>query len=675
MTHQAIKAMLKTFVSRTCVGNIDVVEDELDGTEQDLDIAFFQQEVGVSPHRVLDAWSTRSSDFAFMESSVAPSESRLAIALMNVLRYSERLHQDIEHRQMLRGHDGFNAIPLELITLPAHLDEFSLVETLCEHPHLAALLPEFRRPLRTYIKQILDLVRDQSNRYVEHLVTTRLDEMLSHSDISSQGAVQTFEEAERQEVCLLKLPCKSASMNKWSGLFSDEWIERLVESDSTLREQLDALKLNADRQYAGLCERAVRPAHVVSLQGVHRDELWSEALRPYCLGEVSRVIKERRTHDIIDDVIACFEQLIDARRPKDQRVGSFWISEEDPELITVVFLTRDGRLLAQRDVSWRPQEPESIVDAFESIRIRTLTYPEELNQRYPEAISLLNTRYTMKSVISVALSRTQAPLNLNTAAYSALRVGQRYVAPLRYWIRADLVALTRHILSPPAWSCLERSGRLETLLSRLHDHCSERWLDLRRRRAQKRKEQEAHSDQAVKGASVYARGQRVEVRVIAHVEYYLDVVTLLDGRCGRIKINPTEQKRLPSFSQAGPQVGLVLTAMVLGEHPTTGELTLVLVSDPVTVDDHSTGVNDQNVDDGSNEIPSHKPSHESSSALKSEDRDTLSRLNALFSHSEAQVDDKNTSSRGQVKQGSDHQAMPKSTSNQVPRVAVSYRSP
>jgi hypothetical protein len=226
---------------------------------------------------------------------------------------------------------------------------------------------------------------------------------------------------------------------------------------------------------------------------------------------------------------------------------------------------------------------------------------------------------------------------------------------------------------------LERSSQLESLLSRLHDHCSERWLDLRRRRAQRKKEQEAQSDQVVKSSSVYERGQRVDVRVTAHVEYYLDVVTILDGRRGRIKINPTEQKKHPSFSQVGVQVGLVLTAMVLGEHPTTGELTLVLVSTPASVDDHSTDEDGQDVGEDSAEIPSHESGHEAgheaSSTLNSGGQDTLSRLNALFSHPEAQVDDENTPPTDHAKHNPDHRLTSKSTPNQVPRVSVSYRSP
>ena len=219
---------------------------------------------------------------------------------------------------------------------------------------------------------------------------------------------------------------------------------------------------------------------------------------------------------------------------------------------------------------------------------------------------------------------------------------------MRFWIRANLTELTRHLIPPLALACLEYSEDLERLSERLRDHCSERWLELRRRRAQRQNEEKKPSDTP----HVYVRGQRVEVRIVDQIEYYIDVVTLLDRRPGRIKITPTDQKTYPSlFQTLEPQTGLTLMATVLGEHPTTGDLTLVLEQGALTPDSVSDGEENTSED-----------SHQSDESTSSS-QETLDRLNSLFSTSSSPDHDTAHHSKASLDQ-----------SDPLSRVSVSYRS-
>ena len=147
-----------------------------------------------------------------------------------------------------------------------------------------------------------------------------------------------------------------------------------------------------------------------------------------------------------------------------------------------MFLTRDGKLLAQRDLTWDLNQVDSILEAFSIINIRILTYPEGLDQIYPKAFNLLKDRYQLFSVSSVVLDPVPHPLSLTDNAQKALRIGQRFVAPLRFWARTDLIELMKCFTTPRIMNCLEESNRLDSLQARLQDSCAKRWLLLRQRR-------------------------------------------------------------------------------------------------------------------------------------------------------------------------------------------------
>jgi hypothetical protein len=535
-------------------------------------------------------------------------------------------------------------------SLVVHVHELSLVEILCDHPEITSAVTDQSHLLERQIRRILSKVRQNVSTFIQSLVDHRLDDMAGSSRLSMSS--QTHQAHHKpQEVCLLKAPFKSSQMNKWDQLFSNDWIEDLLNDNSELLIYLSELRDDVYHIFES-SEPESTQHQVFTINEMSLDDLWEEVIKPYYVNEVRREIHQARAVDITTDVTRCFEQLIDAKRPRDQRIGSFWISEEHPELITVIFLTRDGRLLAQRDVSWDPQEPESIIDAFEQIRIRTLTYPNELSQRYPVALELLDQIYTLKASSSIALDDDQTPPNLTKSAYSALCIGQRYVAPLRFWIRADLTELTRHLIPPLALACLEYSEDLERLSERLRDHCSERWLELRRRRAQRQKEHKKPSDTS----NVYVRGQRVEVRIVDQIEYYIDVVTLQDHRPGRIKVTPTDQRNHPFFFQTlEPQIGLTIMATVLGEHPTTGDLTLTLEQGPLTPDSISTLEMNDGAEDHSDD------NHQSGGSISS-GQETLDRLNSLFSTSSPDHDTAHHSKASLDK------------SDPLSQVSVSYRS-
>ena len=141
--------------------------------------------------------------------------------------------------------------------------------------------------------------------------------------------------------------------------------------------------------------------------------IWSEILEPYLREIVSEAIVKRRNADMISDLNQCFIELIDAKRPQRSEIGSFWINQEQPSEITVIFLTRDGKLLAQRDVTWTPSDPKSVTEAFKIINIRLLTYPKELEEIYPEMLEQLSSLYELRAVSSIVLDPVPHPQSLS----------------------------------------------------------------------------------------------------------------------------------------------------------------------------------------------------------------------------------------------------------------------
>ena len=200
-----------------------------------------------------------------------------------------------------------------------------------------------------------------------------------------------------------------------------------------------------------------------------------------------------QAHVIFYQVRFNFETLISQARPKDQKVGSLFFNPQDPTQITIIFINRDGRLLAQRNLLWPSLDPQDLPAVFKPIRIRTLVVSNTLSAIEETAVQTLNTLYEIKRINSTGLDPVLRPLNLSSDAQKALRLGQRYVAPLRFWIRGDLNAFTESILSQEELDCISRHKPLTYWFQKLKEQNEIKWVYFRRKRMQREQLKQAQS--------------------------------------------------------------------------------------------------------------------------------------------------------------------------------------
>ena len=229
----------------------------------------------------------------------------------------------------------------------------------------------------------------------------------------------------------------------------------------------------------------------ISVENSIEDQNWDVEIWTLIQNEVFNWVKEEllqiQLQVVHYRVQWFFESLIAHPRPKEQKVGSFTFHPDDPSKITVIFINRDGRLLAQRDLDWDSLELNDLSSVFESIRIRTLVCSSDLTPLEEKAVEFLKRDYEIKRVNPTGLDPVLRPLNLSQEAQKALRLGQRYVAPLRFWIRGDLKSVARTALSECEYQFLEEHQAFDTLFDRLKEQNELKWVYFRRKRVQREK--------------------------------------------------------------------------------------------------------------------------------------------------------------------------------------------
>ena len=415
------------------------------------------------------AWKERESTFTFLEHSSSPVDIEKALSLTRLLRRADKLIDEITNLNESRKKEQKAPIDIELLLNTRSLEGLIFIETL----HDESLITQVARLVNISEKDFLEKTMSIVYRHLDHFGETY------------QAQVEELEPKNDQE-SWLAYPCVSCNINKWSQHFDSSTFDFMEVNNPNIDRLLDHV-YNEWSVLWQIQDWAQQVHYQGESQDTNRsenvdDHVWHDLFEPFILELATEMIRDLRDQDFIEDLNTCFTSLIDAKRPKDQRVGSFWIDKSAPENITVMFLTRDGKLLAQRDLVWNPQQANSILEAFDIINIRMLTYPEGLDQSYPAAFQLLKTRYQLYPVSSVVLDPVPHPLSLSDNAQKALRIGQRFVAPLRFWARTNLVELMKCFATPQIINCLAESGRLGDLQDRLQDSCAERWLSLRQKR-------------------------------------------------------------------------------------------------------------------------------------------------------------------------------------------------
>ena len=562
---------------------------------------------------IVSCWLNRESDFEFLESDAAPDNVSDAIKLLKLMRMLEAQRDEIFTLNQTRLMEGKLPIPDEICAKTQSLEDLTFIEELIDEGLLKQLSEELEEEEGVLVETFMCALDTHLKNFVERYILE----------------TQPIEARPDQEATWLAYPCKSCKIDTWSKDLERDHFSCVESGQKALFELLnhfhqDWVKIWQTSDWSS----DFRWQDDVGTMAANT--VWSEFIEPYLKERASLSILHQRNKDLIDDLNGCFVNLIDAKRPKDQRIGSLWFNGDDPSMITVIFLTRDGKLLAQRDIVWDPNDPTSIVKAFEIINIRLLTYPSGLDQQFPEAFSRLQEMYNLHPVSSIVLDPVPHPQSLTQDAQKALRIGQRFVAPLRFWARTNLLELMRCISTPSVFDCLERSQSLDSLLHTLKDTAAERWLYLRKRRSHKKRGSNPYlkqdsdnlqrsrdylsytaKDTVETSTSNFTRGQQIKMRVLKKEGNTIYLETLNSLQKGWLRLYPRSQRPL--------RLQQIIKTFVLGIDPKTQELILTL--DRVQNHDHLV--------DGTQGEQSQSPL--SSQNDLSTAKHTLDRLNSLFS--------------------------------------------
>ena len=428
---------------------------------------------GDSLHHLLERWFKRESNFTFLESIEGVSEPQEPLALCEALSRAERLAEDVERLQEARAAEGRSPLPEALCGVARTLDELTLMEELFDENVIqvtdateANLCLSGVRALSEALYQsaraLLMGEGSQPTRGLEGLEGLEgRDEREGQEEREGEGA----EEGGGQP-WVLDLPLRRSPLRR-----AGRW--RAVWGEGALAELLGRAREGVDE--GALFEAWIKGAPAREQGHLSWREVWREHLAPAAPELALSALRGDLERAVFEDVADEFERLAGV---------VFW--GERWEQVTVMFSKRDGQLLAQRDLTWDPTRPEGAVEAFESIKIRTLVVPCELPPELLPAVEALTARYEIARVSSVGTVEVTRPVNLTPEAQRAWQLAQRFSAPLRFWARAHISDLAREALPQELHAiALGTPEREERLASRVRCRSDARWLELRRRRLER----------------------------------------------------------------------------------------------------------------------------------------------------------------------------------------------
>ena len=530
--------------------------------------AFGDESQRINIEQLLAAWRRRESTFTFLESAELPDDHQESSTLCALIASAERLSDEICALQAARAAEGRAPLPEQVYQGVGTLEELTLMEELFDC-------------------DVLNVTNSIDSRSCLAGARALADELYRASSALLTRAAPIAPEQETQSGApwILEMPLGPSPLRR-AGEWREAWSE----------EGLGAL---LGRGRAEVNEREVyhRWSRELSARAAGElswEEVWREHLAPAAPELALSALRADLESAVIEDVADEFERLASARRPKDQRVAGVVFWGDRWEQVTVMFAKRDGQLLAQRDITWDPTRPDLAVEAFSSIKIRTLVVPCELPSALLPALEALTARYDVARVSAAGVTPVTRPANLTLEAQRAWQLAQRFAAPLRFWARADISALARELLPSPlhavALGTPEREGRMQ---ARVRCRSDARWLELRRRRLERgareaerearprqrppepppQRDEELSQEVAAPPASAarpLRRGDEVEVQVTSVEPYRLRALRLEDSREALISLSGSRDGA-SSF-----RVGERIKAYVIHDHPRNHHLSLTL---------------------------------------------------------------------------------------------------
>lgn len=582
------------------------------------------QNEAIDLKHAIELWVHKESDFKFLESKIIPQEAELARELVSIFSEAELLFYEQQKIKEARIQDDLDPLPQHFFEVTQSLDELDWVETLYEEELL-----EEDHPILLQIT--MDCARKVMWALIEDVCST------TQLKLHPQAYLSPVENLEPDlkwvgEQRLQPLPLHR--LKAWGALGSTSAIKQ------TLNESFERLK----KQFQKIEQAWSKDCEERDL--MYDLSFWHTHILPCGQRWATRYLTSRLVYAISEDVADRFELLAKSERPRDHRVGALIFSGARHEEVTVIFAKRDGQILAQREVSWDPEHPELICNAFDSIKIRTLVAPDLVPEQVERALEHLCERYRIARISQLGHIEIKRPHNLSVQAQIGLQLAQRYVAPLRYWARANLLAIAQASLDPSLYELISHHESWQTIYLRsLKGRVNSEWVRLRSLRQQPDlmnkpllKNLPAPPEQPIHthplNQNILRRGDLVDVTLTEITPYRLkgEITSKLNyGRQALISLSGSRDlKESQQF-----KVGQSLQAFVIHDHPKQehAQLTLRALSSSAKYQNRSYPSKKQAQGQPQNDPLSHSKQQIQQNPSKSDssaERDTLNTLNSMF---------------------------------------------
>lgn len=469
-------------------------------------------------NRIIQSWVERKNVFSFLEEVHRFQSDPCILEIYQILKRSEDMWTVLQQEIDLI-HDNTSdrsRLFISLLLQSNTIYEYNIIQKLFHlrlpkfliYEHIDMILCQFRDLHKILLTQLVSLlnVSDIQNNEV-HVARINLDKQVNTQTITYYNEISCHYSKPNTMLPLDTLICCSCA---------DQPIEHSIEQSSIkihkpiyvhcltkiYHEKLDIitqyLKLEKIQSLdytnqSKLSELVFHIAkdidcltylqrHLKDIKSDHISIAWEQYIESALYKSILFSVKQYQITLLINIIRKRYTHLIDAQRPQCQKIGSLYFGGENDQNITVVFLTRDGELLAQRDYVWNSDQASDLKDALHEVKVKSLVISQSVSMRVFNALEYLKFKYQIYYVSPVGLDPVVRPLNLIPAAQKAIRLGQRYVAPLRYWARVDVSAFVKSLLPPSFFNLLYEYDELNAVREMMKLENSIRWITLRKTR-------------------------------------------------------------------------------------------------------------------------------------------------------------------------------------------------
>jgi hypothetical protein len=493
-------------------------------------------------NQIIQFWIHRKNIFSFLEEVHKLHNDRSILEIYQTLKRSEEVWHLLQQEVDL-SHDSTSDISQSLISLLLQSDttyEYNIIHKLFHSSLLQSLISEhaniilyqFRNLHKVLLNQLVSLLdisdiqnhemhitKINLNKQINTQMMTYYDEISCHYSKPNKAlplhtliccpcADQPTKESTNQSSIKIHKPIYVHCLTK---VYHDKLdsitkylkLEKMQSLDNANQSKLSEIVFHIAKDIDCL---TCLQNHIKDVDSDYILMAWKQCIETALYKSVLFDFKQNQITLLINIIRKKYTQLIDAQRPQCQKIGSLYFGGKNDENITVVFLTRDGELLAQRDYVWNTDQPSDLKDTLDEVKVKSLVISQSVSMRVFYALEGLKSKYQIHYVSPIGLNPVVRPLNLTPAAQKAIRLGQRYVAPLRYWARVDVLVFVKSLLPTSFFDLLYEYDELNVVREMMELENSIRWIALRKTRASslsQRKTKKINHDQTSESSNTH----------------------------------------------------------------------------------------------------------------------------------------------------------------------------